>query len=100
MPLRRCVCSTCSEISGETERSSSRGADSSTVTCLPSARAVAAISSPMKPPPTTVSPPAASNSARSQIASSALRSEATLSSPAGTPGRLRARAPVASTSVP
>ena len=43
----------CREISGATTRPISRSAASSTVTVLPSSRAVPAISSPMKPPPTT-----------------------------------------------
>ena len=98
MPLARCVCSTCSAISGDTERASKRGADSSTVTLLPSARAVAAISSPMKPPPSTVRRCVASNSVRRRNASAAVRSTATLSRSSGRCGRRRARVPVASTS--
>ena len=83
MPWFRCVLNTCADSSGDTARMSKRGADSSTWTVLPSAHAVAAISSPMKPPPTTVNVRQACSKSRMRNASAAVRSSATLDRPSG-----------------
>ncbi|MNZ64566.1 hypothetical protein D3C78_827390 [compost metagenome] len=97
MPLARCRAVTCSETTGATARSMIRAAVSSTVTCLPSWRAVEAISRPMKPPPTTTTDRQACSLRRMRRASPRVRRVSMPSRSQPGSARVRARAPVAST---